>query len=169
MPFIHYSRLQTYHQLIGTYDLYDKYKFSNIKFTPLKTIKIFNHLSKFSNNHLSLLLFQEILVQKRFTINKMFEPNIKSVQLILQKLDLFNCLELLINSYFLRSKPSPLFFRFNSYISIVLDLSYNNEFFSHFNLKKDLLKYTLVLNFKEETTFLNSFLSYYFIKERNIN
>lgn len=165
MQFSHYSRLQTYHKLIGVYDLSDKYKFSDIKFNYLKNINIFYRLNKLSNDKLDLLLFQEIFFQRRFSIKKVLKSNTKSINLTLRKLDLFNCLELLLNSYFLSNKQKTLLSSYNSYACISLDPMYNSEFFSYFNFKKRLSKFTITLNFEEDKTFLNPILSYYFINE----
>lgn len=166
MRFIFYPRLQTYHSLIGVYDLSDKYKFSVIKFEQLDNVKFCYQLRKVHINNLNLLLFKEFLSQKRFSINKMSKLSFINSSLTLRNVNLFNCLEVLLNSYFLNSKHNTFFFNTTLY-STILNVSPINEFFNdfkiNFNLIEKQLRYNMVLQFKTKNIFLSSFLTYYFI------
>lgn len=167
MSFTHYSRFQSYHNLIGLYDLSDKYKFSKVTFNQLKSMIMSCQSYKFPVNILISTLFKEFLSSKRFYNNKRFKNKFEGTQTTLRKSMLFDCLEGFINFHFLNKEKSIFFSCNNLYLNLILGLSINsilyNHFTENFNLQKSLLKYFLILNFQEKSCLLNTFLSYYFI------
>ena len=167
MPFTYCSRFQSYHNLIGLYDLADKYKFSKVNFNQLLNVRISCPPHKLSVNTLISTLFKEFLSNKRLYNNKKFKNKLESHQTTLRKSMLFDCLEGLINFHFLNKEKSILFSGTSLSLNLVLELSINsilyNHFTENFNLKKSLLKYFLMLNFQGKSCLLNTFLSYYFI------
>lgn len=167
MQFTLQPRLHIYHDLIGRYDLLDKYKFSNTKFVQIDSIKILCPIRKLSSNNLSLILVKEFSAQRHFNINKTSKIGLRDFNITLRKTSCFIYLEFLLNSYFLNSKRKKIVHNSYLFIDVLLHSSFNNEFVSYFNeslnTNKSLLKYITKLKFNEYNYFIRSFLSYYFV------
>ena len=64
--YIMQPRLQIYNNLIGLYDLNDKYKYSKIKFAFISHIKVQYSSTKLTNKNLVYILFYEFVTTQRF-------------------------------------------------------------------------------------------------------
>ena len=68
--YIRQPRLQVYNNLIGLYDINDKYKYSKIKFSFISYIKFQYSSIKLTNKNLASILFNEFVTTQRFNFLK---------------------------------------------------------------------------------------------------
>ena len=161
------SRLSSYHNLIGKFDLLNKYNLPILRFKSLKSLSIFYSVQKYTKTNLNFLLLRELLFCRRFGLrnsSKYLKAGVKYFRLTLRKNLLFLYLELLLNIYFLQLKVNYKFIVLNSFIEI--KILYDNIFFHMFKLKFNTQKIPfstrINLNSLNDQLFIPS---YYFIPE----
>ena len=160
-------RFQIYQNLLGSYDLIDKYRFSNKKFSVLKSIKVSHYIGESFNTDLNLLSCNQILTQQRPKIFKNSKFHFRNVITTLRNHSLFKYLDLLFNSIFL--VDTFRFIRSSSYTFLTLIFNFNlDNLFSIYltqlnNIINKSYKLVLGLKFIIKSKSLDSFLSYYFI------
>ncbi len=154
------SRLGIYQNVLGKYDLLDKYKFSLIKFSHLKKIEFSYTTRKLISNQLTFLLFNEFLIRQYF--NNYWNIKKKNQVFELTLINYFICIDFLINSGFLNENLIIKNHSSLDGIYLTLPISFNMNFFFN-GLNLDLKKIKLNLKFSNRSLYLSKFLSYYFI------
>ena len=98
-------RLQIYTNLLGSYDITDKYKYSKVQFNFISSIKLQYPSIKLTNKNLIFLLLQEFAANQRFNFFYYKKVNFfKKFYLTLRNSYLYYYFEFLINSDLLVSK-----------------------------------------------------------------
>jgi len=154
------SRLHIYQNVLGKYDLIDKYKFSPVKFNYLKKIEFCYTTHKLVSNQLDFLLFNSFLIQQYFKNYCNAKNKYQIFKITLR--NYFICLDFLLNSSFLNEKLSIKDHNSLNNIYLTLPVSFNTDFFL-MGLNKNLQKIVLNLKFSNKSLHLSKFLSYYFI------
>ena len=151
------SRLFVYQNLLGKYDLIDKYKFSKIKFNYIKKIEFSYTTFKLISKQLKFLLFSEFLFQQYFNNNKNFKEKFR-----ITLRNYFFCFDFFLNSIFLNEKLIINYSNLSNNISLNLPSSSSVDFFLN-GLKQNYNKVNFNLYFLNKNINSSKFLSYYFI------
>ena len=129
-------RLQIYNNLLGFYDLSDKYKYSKVKFLSISHIKI-GHLSlKLTNKNSTSILFQEFTTNQRFNFFSCKKLNfLKKFYITLRNFRLYYYFEFLINSAVLINKINKKKHISHNTINSILSVTMINIFLNFLNEK----------------------------------
>lgn len=153
-------RLQTYNNLIGLYDINDKYKYSKIKLSLISYIK-FQYLStKLTNKNLASILFYEFVTTQHFNFSKNFYLTLRNSWLYYYFEFLINS-DLLINQ--LIKKIDTSYKTISSILVLIMTNFYVNFLNEKLTEKNNLGKIKIDFNFKNKSFFLGKLLTYYFL------
>ena len=161
-------RLQIYTNLLGSYDSIDKYKYSEIKFCFISTLKLQYSTLKLTNKNLSSILFQEFATNQRFNFFYNKKINfLRKFYLTLRNVCLYYYFEFLINSDLLvnklKKKIHISYTTINTSMYIIVTNFYVNFLNDKITFKHNLEKIKINFNWKNKILFLNNFFSYYYI------
>ena len=154
------SRLRIYQTTLGKYDLIDKYKFSNIKFSFLNNVQLLYTTHKLSSEKLNFLLFNEFLAKQYFSNYWNRRKKLQIFKINLR--NYFMCLDFFINSCFLHKDLIIKNYDSLNSICIMLPTSFNTNFLIN-ELNRSFRNVTLTLKFSKKSSHISKFLSYYFI------
>ena len=129
-------RLQIYTNLLGSYDLTDKYKYSKIKFDPIFSIKIQYSSVKLTNKNLPFILFQEFATTQRFYFFRNKKVNLlKKFYVTLRNSCLYYYVEFLTNSNLLITKLKKKIHSSYNMINSILNINIINFYINFLNEK----------------------------------
>ena len=161
-------RLQTYNNLLGFYDLSDKYKYSRVKFLSISHIKISHSSLKLTNKNSTLILFQEFMTNQRFNFFICKKSNfLKKFNLTLRNFRLYYYFEFLINSAVLINKINKKKHISHNMINSTLFVNMINIFLNFLNekilFKNNFIKTKIDFTWKKKNLFLSNLLFYYYL------
>ena len=161
--FILETRLYTYQNKIGRYDLIEKYTFSKIKFKSIEKLKISFSNKKIISSWFNSILMKEFLTQQRFNFQFNYKINLNNFIITLRKSKIFIYLELFLHTIFLKNNQISIINISNTEINFSIKPLFNNILFNYLPKTTNFNKITYTLIFENKSLFINFFLAYYFI------